>query len=83
MYYLCRPEDKILHKIEMCTEAVNTNVIEHTAYLRASAAQKDISLDKYREEVRQELQAQSNSGKKQNTESRSVDNGKQGTVHRW
>ena len=48
-------EQKLLNNIRKCAAAVNTNVIEHTAFIRASAAQNNIDLDQYREEVHREL----------------------------
>ena len=58
-------EDAILVEIRKCTDAVNTNVIEHTAYIHSTAAKKDIDLDKFHEEVKKELQCkhQDNKGK--------------------
>ena len=54
-----RSEDKteieILQQIKKCADAVNTNMIEHTAYIRAAAEKKDMDLDKYKTEVRKEL----------------------------
>ena len=40
----------------MCAENINKNVIDHTALIRGSAAQNNIDLDRYREEVRRELE---------------------------
>ena len=54
-----RTEKEILDQIRKCADAVNTNVIEHTAYIRATAAKKDINLDKYKNEVREELESTS------------------------
>ena len=51
------PEDVLMQNIKICADAVNTNVIEHTAFIRASAAQNNLDLDEYREQVRKELQA--------------------------
>ena len=48
-------EKEILDQIQKCANAVNTNVIEHTAYITAAAAKKDINLDKYKNQVREEL----------------------------
>ena len=48
-------EDVLLNNIQKCADAVNTNVIEHTAFIRASAAQSNLNLDEYRDQVRQEL----------------------------
>ena len=48
-------EMEILQQIKKCADAVNTNVIEHTAYIRATAEKKDMDLDKYKIEVRKEL----------------------------
>ena len=39
----------------MCAETINKNVIDHTALIRGSAAQSNIDLEKYRDEVRKEL----------------------------
>ena len=50
------PEEKILEEIKKCTEAVNSNAIEHTAYIRASAAKKEMDIDKYKMQVKDELQ---------------------------
>ena len=54
-----------MKNIQKCADVVNTNVIEHTAFIRASAAQNNINLDQYREQVRRELMS-SNSEKKNN-----------------
>ena len=48
-------DERILCNIQICADAVNTNVIEHTAYIRASAAQNNIPLDVYHEQVHKEL----------------------------
>ena len=55
-------ENAILAEIKKCTEAVNANVIEHTAYIRAAADKKDMDLDKYKDQVRQELKKSAASG---------------------
>ena len=56
-------EDAILSEIRKCTQAVNNNVIEHTAYIRAAAEKKQMDLDKYKDQVRKEMQSTSkNSG---------------------
>ena len=65
--YLCsnrdvKTEDAILAEIRKCTEAVNTNAVEHTAYIRAAAAKKDIDIDKFRKEVRDQMEKTSKSG---------------------
>ena len=49
-------EQAILSEIRKCTEAVSTNVIEHTAYIRAAADKNDMDLDKYKNQVKNELQ---------------------------
>ena len=58
-FYSCRkteaPEDVILKNIKQCADVVNSNVIEHTAFIRASAAQNNLPLDKFREEVHKQL----------------------------
>ena len=52
-------EREILVQIRKCTDAVNTNVVEHTAYIWAAAEKKDMNLDKYKKQVRQELASSS------------------------
>ena len=59
--YFYRPapkskEDQILEQIQKCTKAVNNNVIEHTAYIRGSAAKNDIDLDKFKDQVCAEME---------------------------
>ena len=56
-------EEKILEEIKRCTEAVNSNAIEHTAYIRASAAKKEMDIEKYKIQVKDELQNASNAEK--------------------
>ena len=50
-------EAVMMRNIKMCTDAVNTNVIEHTAFIRASAAQNNLNLEVYRDQVRNELKS--------------------------
>ena len=47
----------------MCAETINRNVIEHTALIRGSAAQSNIDLEKYKDEVRKELAESKESNK--------------------
>ena len=57
------PEDAILRQIEKCADAVNTNVIEHTAYIQASAEKNNIDLEKYKEKVCKDMQSQKSDDK--------------------
>ena len=48
-------QQEILDEIKKCTAAVNTNAIDQTAYIQASADKKNLNLDMYREHVHREL----------------------------
>ena len=54
----------VLKEISRCAKGINNNVIEHTAYLRGSAAKNDIDMEKYREEVRKEIEGDQKSQNK-------------------
>ena len=48
-------QDEILKEIKKCAAGINTNIIDHTALIRGSAAKSNIDLEKYRDEVRREI----------------------------
>ena len=48
-------QQAILDEIKKCTAAMNTTVIDQSAYIRASAAKKKMNLEPFREDVRREL----------------------------
>ena len=60
-------EDEILESIKKCTQAVNNGVIEQTAYIRAAAEKKEMNLEKYKEDIRRELNSPAPSPEKKGT----------------
>ena len=60
--FLFRPtssaDDDILKEIKKCTQTVQNNLMEHTAYIRACADQKELDLKKYKDQVRSEMTAE-------------------------
>ena len=63
--YVCRKqdsEDAILKSIERCSNMINQSVIEHTAYIRASAQKKELDLNKFKEDVKNDMNEAGGSG---------------------
>ena len=62
MFHFCRSEaEKLeietLKKIRDCTKKVGKSGIETTAYLHALANEKKLNVDKYRDQVKKELES--------------------------
>ena len=48
-------EQEVLDSIKKCTDVMNQSVIEQTAYIRAAAEKKQLDLEKFKDDVRREL----------------------------
>ena len=50
--------------MRMCTELVNSTIMEQAAYIRACADQKKLDLNKYKDEIHFEMKEKQNKKKK-------------------
>ena len=57
-------EVQVLEGIKKCTETLNKSGIEQTALFRAWGAKNNLNLEKFRQEVKNELAAEAKKGKK-------------------
>ena len=48
-----------MKEIKECTRTVKSNLVEQTAYLHASAAKKNLDLDKFKRQVQKEMDKKS------------------------
>ena len=62
IYLDCRQtsvqEEHILDEIKKATQSVSKNSVEQAAYFRAMAIKNNLNLDKYRQQVEQELKGE-------------------------
>ena len=59
-------EDKVLDDIRKCTDSFSINNVEQTAYFRAMGDKNQLNMDKYRDQVQQELEKKSAANSKRN-----------------
>ena len=57
-------DEAILGEIKKATQSMSKNSVEQTAYFRALGAQNNLNMDKFHQQVQDELKAEGTEGKK-------------------